>query len=98
VPAETPEQLIERVARRIVELRHDANRTQEDLAEALETSVQYVSRIEVGENLTLATIAKIARALDVTVDELLQPPEPTPRRTSRGRPRKSVRKRSSEPR
>lgn len=93
MPAETPEQLIQRVARRIVELRHAADRTQEELAEALATSVQYVSRLEVGENLTLASVAKIARALGVPAIALLESPESKPTRTRRGRPRKTPSKR-----
>ena len=46
--------------------------TQEALAEALDTSVQYVSKIETGENLTLRSISKIAKALHVAPIELLQ--------------------------
>lgn len=93
MPAETPEQLIQRVARRIVELRHAAGRTQEELAEALATSVQYVSRIEVGENLTLASVAKIARVLGVPAITLLEPPDSKAPRARAGRPRKAASKR-----
>lgn len=46
--------------------------TQEALAEALDTSVQYVSKIETGENLTLRSLSKIAKALHVGPVELLQ--------------------------
>lgn len=86
--AETPEHLIQRVARRIVQLRHSAGLSQEEFAEALATSVQYVSRIEVGENLTLATLTKIAGALAVPVNALLEAPDARPDTPRRGRPRK----------
>lgn len=66
--------------------------TQEAFAEALTVSVQYASRIETGENLTLHTLAKVARALHVEVIELFEPPQPVERRATRGRPRKSASK------
>ena len=86
--SETPERLVQRVGQRVAELRRAAGMTQEAFAEALDVTVQYVSRIEVGENLTLTTLAKIARALGVTVVDLLQPPGPTGSGPTRGRPRK----------
>jgi transcriptional regulator with XRE-family HTH domain len=85
---ETPERLVQRVGERIAELRRAAGMTQEAFAESLDVTVQYISRIEVGENLTLTTLAKIARALGVTVIDLLQPPGPTGGGPTRGRPRK----------
>jgi transcriptional regulator with XRE-family HTH domain len=89
--AESPERLIERVARRVVELRRDAGLTQEQLAEALDVTVQQVGKWEVGENLTLASMARMATALGVPAIELLRPPKPVERTTKRGRgrPRKS---------
>jgi len=86
--SETPERLVQRVGQRVAELRRAAGMTQEAFAEALDVTVQYVSRIEVGENLTLTTLAKIARALGVTVIDLLQPPGPVGAGATRGRPRK----------
>jgi transcriptional regulator with XRE-family HTH domain len=62
--------------------------TQEDFAEAMRSSVQYVSRVEHGENLTLHTLAKIASVLRVRVVDLFQPPAPAARAVRRGRPRK----------
>ena len=87
---ETPERLVQRVGRRVAELRRAAGMTQEAFAEALDVTVQYVSRIEVGENLTLITLAKVARALGVTVIDLLQPPGPAGAGPTRGRPRKQT--------
>jgi transcriptional regulator with XRE-family HTH domain len=92
VAAETPERLVQRVGRRISEIRRLSGMTQETFAEALEVSVQYASRIETGENLTLHTLAKVARALHVEVIELFEPAQPVERRPSRGRPRKSASK------
>jgi transcriptional regulator with XRE-family HTH domain len=89
VAAESPGRLVQRVARRISELRRDAGLTQEKLAERLNVTVQYVSRIEVGENLTLHSLAVIARALEVKVSELFEPAAALPRTVKRGRPRKS---------
>jgi transcriptional regulator with XRE-family HTH domain len=53
------------VGARIAELRRAAGLTQEQFAEAINASVQYASRVEVGENLTLHSLAKIADVLDV---------------------------------
>jgi transcriptional regulator with XRE-family HTH domain len=69
--AQDPAEVVRNVARRVVELRLARGMTQEKLAEALACSVQYVSRIEVGENLGLVTLTKIANALGVTVGQLV---------------------------
>ena len=76
------------VGRRIAELRRRGGRTQEELAEHLRMTVQYLQRIEAGMNLTLYSLAKIAAALKVPVRSLLAPPKrrspPRP-----GRPKKA---------
>lgn len=81
------DRLVRLVARRIAQQRRAAGLTQEAFAEALDTSVQYVSKIETGENLTLQSISKIAKALHVAPIELLQEPvdseKPKARRTKR---------------
>lgn len=64
--------------------------TQEALAEALDTSVQYVSKIETGENLTLQSISKIARALGVSAVELLQEPVGSERAPKVRRPKRAA--------
>jgi len=88
VPRESPEKLILNVGRRIAELRQGADLSQEQLAEKLGVSVQYLSRVELGTNLTLATLAKLANGLRVTVADLLLPAGPQ-MKVRRGRPRKN---------
>lgn len=61
--------------------------TQADLAEALDVSVQWVSRVELGQNLTLFTLAKIARVLDMPIMKLFKEPAPEVQVVRRGRPR-----------
>lgn len=85
---EDPERLVRDVGRRIVELRRSAGLTQEEFAEAMRSSVQYVSRVELGENLTIHSLAKIANVLGVRVADLFQAPGPAARAVKRGRPRK----------
>ena len=87
---EDPDHLIREVGRRVLELRRAASMTQQGFAEAMQASVQYVSRIERGqENLTLHTLARIANVLGVRVLDLLQPPADTVAEVRRGRPRKT---------
>jgi transcriptional regulator with XRE-family HTH domain len=91
-----PERLVTNVGRRIAELRRKDGRTQEELAEALRMTVQYLQRIEAGMNLTLHSLSKIARALKVPVTALFAPPKRTlPARA--GRPPKRRARRSSAP-
>lgn len=87
MPKETPEKLFVLVGRRIAEIRKREGLTQAQLAERLEFSVQYLSRVELGTNLTLGTMVKIANAIGVKVIELMQPGANEPVR--RGRPRKT---------
>jgi transcriptional regulator with XRE-family HTH domain len=60
------------VAHRIAVIRRAQGLTQEDLAERLQTAPRNVQRIEAGQNLTLRTLERIARALDVEPSELLR--------------------------
>ena len=62
--------------------------TQADFAEAMGTSIQWVSRVETGENLTLTTIDKIAEVLGVPITSLFEQPGPEARAVKKGRPRK----------
>lgn len=90
--------LLRRVGRRLGELRADRGFTQAEFAERVEVSVRYVQSVEGGrENLTLATLAALASALDVDIVELFHlPSRPAPKP---GRPKKAkdldVAKRSS---
>lgn len=60
--------------------------TKEALAERLDVSVQYVSRVEKGTNLTVESLIKIANVLAVGIPDLFTLPTTPPRR--RGRPPK----------
>lgn len=81
---EAPARVIHRVGRRVAELRRAKDWTQERFAERLDTSVQWVSRVESGVvNLTIQTMCGLARALDVDVVELFTPPGPIPPRKPR---------------
>ncbi len=59
-------------------IRRSKSLTQERVAEYAELHVNYVSSVERGErNVTLYNIAKIARALGVTLSELFSEPPAT---------------------
>jgi transcriptional regulator with XRE-family HTH domain len=58
------------VGRRVAEIRRERRVTQEQLAERLGVAARYVQSVEYGnENLTLDSLAKLARALGVDVSE-----------------------------
>jgi transcriptional regulator with XRE-family HTH domain len=89
VPEQTLEEVASNVGRRIAEIRREKGLTQQGLATAMKTTVQWISRVENGEeNLTLATLVKLANTFGVGVSDLLSIPEPSPRKTGPGRPRK----------
>jgi transcriptional regulator with XRE-family HTH domain len=91
VPKQTPEELARNVGRRVAEVRLSQGLTQQDFATLIRNSVQWISRIENGEeNLTLATLVKLADALKLEVAELFRPPAPGARKAKRGRPKKVV--------
>jgi transcriptional regulator with XRE-family HTH domain len=81
-------QVIQQIGKRIAELRREAGWTQKEFAEILNTTVQWVSAVETGENLTVHTLVRIASKLGVDVIELWKSPGPE-KRSGRGRPRKS---------
>lgn len=86
---EDPDHLTLNVGRRVLELRRSAGMTQAAFAEAMAASVQYVSRIERGqENLTLHTMARIANILGVRTVDLFEAPTDSVSEVRRGRPRK----------
>jgi transcriptional regulator with XRE-family HTH domain len=88
VPRETTERIVLNVGRRVAELRQHAGLSQAQLAERLGVSVQYLSRVELGTNLTLNTMVKLANAFRVSVPDLFQAPGPE-MKVRRGRPRKA---------
>lgn len=54
-------------------VRLDRGLTQDDLCRKLSIDTSYLSNVESGnKNPTLATIEKIAKALDVSIDELMK--------------------------
>ena len=71
--------MIADVGRRIAEIRVEQGWTQQQLANALGLSLQYVQRCETGAaNLTLRSLVKIASALKRDPRRLLDPPAGTP--------------------
>lgn len=60
--------------------------TQERMAERLGVSVQWVSRVESGENLTLHTLAKLARILGVEVNAIFASDVVEPAEAKRKKP------------
>lgn len=89
MPQEDAQRLAERVGRKIAETRRQGGLTQQDLATEVNTAVQWISRVERGEeNLTLATMVKLANALGVSVQELFDAPASDPAEVRRGRPPK----------
>jgi transcriptional regulator with XRE-family HTH domain len=83
----SPQEITRTVGRRIAELRHE-RMTQADFAEAMGTSIQWVSRVETGENLTLITMDKIANVLGISIKDLFEEPRKETLVAKRGRPRK----------
>lgn len=83
-----PEKLVRQIGRRVAELRRTTGLTQAQLAEQIGVSVQYISRVELGTNLTIHTLVKLANALRVQPTELFATPSSDALRVNRGRPRK----------
>ena len=81
------DKITKQVGLRIAELRQARGLTQEQFSVRLRNTVQWVSQIEAGANLTVYTLARIANALDVSLTELVVPATQVAVR-KRGRPRK----------
>jgi transcriptional regulator with XRE-family HTH domain len=78
------------VGRRIAELRIGLGLTQAQLAERVGVDVNHVSWLESGrQNLSLRSIARIAKHLRVDASELLALPH-SRARPPRGRPKKTI--------
>lgn len=92
-----PEQVVRDVGRRIAEVRRERGMTQIALADRLRYSVQHVSQLENGTNVTMHTLALVANALDARLEDLVSPPREERREVHRGRPSSSVSKPPSEP-
>ena len=86
--AEHPNAFVAGVTRKLAEIRRANGITIEELAERLDTAVQNVRRIESGQNITLRTLARVARALGVRVDVRFTLDPQGPRAPTPGRKRK----------
>ncbi|GAA4465448.1 hypothetical protein GCM10023093_17640 [Nemorincola caseinilytica] len=68
----TEKELFLKVAERVKELRTEKGMSQQELAGLIDFEKSNMSRFEAGgTNPTIATLYKIAQALDVTLSELL---------------------------
>lgn len=81
-----PEQVVRNVGRRIAEIRRERGITQIVLADRLRYSVQHVSQLENGTNITMHTLALVANALNALLEDLVSPPHEELREVRRGRP------------
>lgn len=82
------DELIRNVGRRIAELRRERDWTQAEAAEKLRIEEQSLQRFERGANLTLKTLAKLARVFEVPIQAFFEEAAAGPRRA--GRPRKKA--------
>lgn len=74
------------IGKRIRQNRHHAGMTQETLAEKINVSPPYISRIETGSaSPSLQTLVDICNALDITVDDLMQDSLPAAQKKLEGR-------------
>lgn len=84
-----PERVLRDIGRRVAEVRAEHDMTQERFAEdVLGVSLKYLQAVEAGrENLTVASLVKLANLAGVRVADLFT--SPVTREVRRGRPRKS---------
>lgn len=76
VKGQDPEELKRRIGRNVAAVRKEQGISQQGFAGLLGTSVQWVSRVERGEeNLTITTLVKLAGALGLTVEDLFRTEE-----------------------
>ena len=67
------DKISEQLGKNMKRIRTKKKMSQGDIGRALDVDRGYISNIESGKkNLTLATVAKIARALRVSADELIK--------------------------
>lgn len=77
------------VGRRVCEVREERGLTQEDLAEKIPMEIRNLRRVELGtQNVTVKTLARIAKALRCDLIEFFRPVTISVRR--RGRPPKKT--------
>jgi len=69
---EDPEQLLNRIGLRLTRRRQELGLSQKALATKLGITDANITRIENGQqNVTIGTLCKLAKALDITVEELI---------------------------
>lgn len=90
VVALDPDKTAEQIGRRIAELRQGKGWSQQELADKLRTTFQWVSQLEAGQNLTVHSLVKVANAFKLPLEELLIAPNPANKRKGPGRPRKTA--------
>jgi transcriptional regulator with XRE-family HTH domain len=81
-----PDRLVRDIGRRVAELRRERGLTKQALASKLRATMQWVQQIEYGANLTVHSLARVANALDIQLDALLDPPSPSSYLVRQGRP------------
>jgi transcriptional regulator with XRE-family HTH domain len=86
VPRYNPDALVRDIGRRVAEVRREKGLTQQQLANKLRATMQWVQQIEYGANLTIHSLARIANALDIELENLLAPPNPSSYVMRPGRP------------
>jgi transcriptional regulator with XRE-family HTH domain len=59
--------------------------TQVQIADALHVACQWISQIECGQNVSVHTLARLANALDVSIESFFGSPKPARARPKRGR-------------
>jgi transcriptional regulator with XRE-family HTH domain len=86
VRRQDPERVLKDIGRRVAEIRCTHGMTQERFAEeVLGMSLKYLQAVEAGrENLTVASLVKLANLVRIPVAELFVPPKT--RAVKRGRP------------
>lgn len=69
----TEKQLLKKLGLRIKQLRTDKNLSQRELGDEIDVEKSNISRIESGKfNTRILTLHKVAKALDLTLPELLK--------------------------
>lgn len=72
VADDAPDKLVRRVTRRIAEVRRTKGLTQAEMALRLGMAEKNYQRIERGQNVTVHTLGRIARALGVPASEFFE--------------------------
>ncbi|BBI30756.1 helix-turn-helix domain-containing protein [Cohnella abietis] len=71
------EELVKRLGKRIRQLRRERKLSQEELGERSKLHTNYIGQVERGEkNLTVQTLEKIARGLNVSLEQLFRHLDP----------------------